>query len=141
MRGPPGGVLLLPLIAVVLGGCGTSRRAAAVDRAATPAPVLAQSQLSLRPPARSQASMAYDAAQRNTVLFGGQYGGGYLDDTWTWDGNSWSLQSPRLRPPARQDATMVYDAARQQVVLFGGAGTGRRLDDTWVWDGSNWNLR
>jgi len=35
------------------------------------------------PPARSGASMAYDAAARDVVLFGGE-ATGPLDDTWTW---------------------------------------------------------
>jgi hypothetical protein len=37
------------------------------------------------PPARIFASMAYDAATRNVVLFGGQNAGPRsFNDTWTW---------------------------------------------------------
>jgi hypothetical protein len=35
------------------------------------------------PPARSDASMAYDAATGNSVLFGGGLNGSFTD-TWTW---------------------------------------------------------
>jgi hypothetical protein len=45
------------------------------------------------PPARSRASMAYDAARDVTVLFGGiDCGSPFSDcgDTWTWDGTQWS---------------------------------------------------
>jgi hypothetical protein len=36
--------------------------------------------------------MAYDAARSQVVLFGGNYGGsgGFLRDTWTWDGTDWA---------------------------------------------------
>jgi hypothetical protein len=36
------------------------------------------------PPARWQASMAYDAATGNMVLFGGARTGVRFGDTWTW---------------------------------------------------------
>jgi len=36
------------------------------------------------PPGRYWASMAYDAATGNVVLFGGQYVTQLFDDTWTW---------------------------------------------------------
>jgi len=41
------------------------------------------------PPARDGATMAYDPATANIVLFGG-YGGSYLSDTWTWNGTTWT---------------------------------------------------
>lgn len=36
------------------------------------------------PSARANASMAYDPAAGNVVLFGGFGGNGVLGDTWTW---------------------------------------------------------
>jgi len=49
------------------------------------------------PPALFNAAMAYDAATRTVVLFGG-FGGlgdrGPLNDTWTWNGTTWTQQSP-----------------------------------------------
>jgi hypothetical protein len=40
------------------------------------------------PPARQQAAMAYDAARKVVVLFGG-YRKPLSADTWTWDGSGW----------------------------------------------------
>jgi len=100
------------------------------------------------PPARDSATMAYDAATGNMVLFGGATTTGTnlcetcLNDTWVWNGNSWTEEFPAASPPARIDASMAYDAATGNVVLFGGVdasgGTFVDLDDTWVWNGSTW---
>src|SRR5215469_679654 len=90
------------------------------------------------PPGRLGASMAYDAATRNVVLFGG-LSGITRGDTWTWDGSTWTKQRPATSPPARYNASMAYDAATGNVVLFGGLGHRTCCpSDTWVWDGSTW---
>jgi hypothetical protein len=92
------------------------------------------------PPARYGAAMAYDSAHQVIVLFGGS-GTSTFDDTWTWDGSTWTQQSPATSPPARYGAAMAYDVARGQIVLFGGnkgKGTAGDLDDTWTWNGSTW---
>ena len=91
------------------------------------------------PPARAEASMAYDAARRRLVLFGGYRGTGdgrvRFGDTWEWDGLRWEERTPPLVPPARSGAAMAYDPDRRRVVLFGGSG---RSADTWEWDGAVW---
>jgi hypothetical protein len=92
------------------------------------------------PGGRWQASMAYDAAQGQVVLFGG-YSNGELGDTWLWNGTTWTQQSPATNPPARSQSAMVYDAAQSQVVLFGGYLSNTapfRSSDTWVWNGTTW---
>jgi hypothetical protein len=90
------------------------------------------------PSARSGAGMAYDGAAGNIVLFGGADSSGtLLDDTWTWDGTTWTQQFPPVSPPARYFnlTNMSYDAATQNVVLFGGGGSSGVLGDTWTWNG------
>jgi hypothetical protein len=90
------------------------------------------------PPARAEASMAYDEARRSVVLFGGyQRSGGRtvrLGDTWTWDGAVWRAMSA-AGPSARSGAAVAYDAGRQRVVLFGGNDANA---ETWEWDGAEW---
>ncbi len=108
--------------------------------AGPPAPS-GQQQAPSGPPARFGAAMAADSARGTVVLFGGLDKTTPLDDTWTWDGVSWTQHSPAVTPPARLLAGMVYDATRQQVVLFGGVGTHEVLGDTWTWDGSTWTER
>ena len=48
----------------------------------------------------SAASMAYDPATGNMILFGGANNSGFFGDTWTWDGTTWTQQSPANSPPA-----------------------------------------
>jgi hypothetical protein len=91
------------------------------------------------PSARFGAGMAYDAAAGTIVLFGGNSslipGGTFLNDTWTWDGITWTQQFPPVSPSARTYMGMVYDAATQTVVLFGGSNNAGVLGDTWTWNG------
>ncbi len=107
------------------------------------------------PPTRMAASLAYDAARRVTVMFGGQNGADrcthaiLCGDTWTWDGSAWRDATPAPgtcaeEPGARFAAGMVYDEARGQVVMFAGmgdlcGGSGSVCADLWTWDGTCWN--
>jgi hypothetical protein len=97
---------------------------------------------SVSPPARAQASMAYDASHQQTLLFGGTDGKSNLNDTWTWNGTNWQQQHPTTSPVARVDAGMVYDVSSQQTVLFAGASVNSTnvtdLNDVWIWNGSDW---
>ena len=97
------------------------------------------------PPARVAAMITYDEARGEVVLFGGANGGGQvvaLNDTWVWNGNTWT-QKAAAGPPAREGGGMSYDAAHQQVILFGGENplSQRFFGDTWIWDGAAWTLR
>ena len=98
------------------------------------------------PPALFGASMAYDPATADIVLFGGT--GGSLaassDETWVWDGSDWSQRVPATSPPARSGGSLAFDEATGSMLLFGGtdgtygADGAVPLDDTWTWDGSDW---
>jgi hypothetical protein len=94
------------------------------------------------PSARSDAVMAYDAATKTVVLFGGVSAAdpNGLNDTWTWNGTTWTEQHPATSPPARYWATMAYDTATKTVVLFGGVNLAdpSGLNDTWTWNGTTW---
>ncbi|MBX3467132.1 MAG: hypothetical protein KF878_09565, partial [Planctomycetes bacterium] len=91
-------------------------------------------------PARAGAAVAYDAARRRLVVFGGEEAPGpYLDELWEWDGRAWAQGAGG--PPARTNAMLTFDGAR--CLLFGGAAArpGSRwegLDDLWAWDGQVW---
>jgi Galactose oxidase, central domain len=93
------------------------------------------------PSARGYAGMAYDAADGNVVLFGGDTtssGTTALSDTWVWNGSDWKKEHPAESPSARALPSMAYDAAAGKVVLFGGFDSSGTLSDTWVWNGSDW---
>jgi len=89
----------------------------------------------LAPTARWDHGMAFDAAHGRVVLYGGQDSSGPRDDTWTFDGTTWTAHSVAVHPGPRKNHKMEYDAHRQRVVLFGG-----QYGDnaTWEWDGSAW---
>ncbi|MDQ6840514.1 MAG: IPT/TIG domain-containing protein, partial [Actinomycetota bacterium] len=95
------------------------------------------------PGPRQQASMAYDEKQHKVLLFGGSVGRPgslsdpfrYLNDTWSWDGQTWSeVQNASANGPSgRVDMATVYDRGRQEMLLFGGFAD-VVLGDTWSWD-------
>lgn len=90
------------------------------------------------PRPRTRHGMAYDAARRQTLLFGGNmFAGRLVNDTWAWDGANWT-QLENRGPSERSGHAMTYDAARSRVVLFGGTSATSDMNDTWEWDGEAW---
>ena len=94
------------------------------------------------PPPRDEATVAYDGASQQVVLFGGKRDGQMMNDTWTWDGRSWTLQHPKTSPSPRFGAVMVYDAAHGVLIMIGGLGDSPSFtpNEMWAWDGSEWRL-
>jgi hypothetical protein len=94
------------------------------------------------PVARNRAVMVYDEARGNVVLFGGQASSGVVNDTWTWNGTTWTQRQPATSPPPRAAAGGAYDRAHGRVLLFGGIvnvnGKENYFGDTWSWDGTTW---
>src|SRR5262249_24290147 len=71
-------------------------------------------------------------------LFGGSRNGEY-DDTWEWDGKTWTFLQPASMPPALADAAMAYDSTRGVAVLFGGGtAASTQTQQTWEWNGTTW---
>ncbi|MFH1809969.1 MAG: kelch repeat-containing protein [Pseudomonadota bacterium] len=92
------------------------------------------------PPARSYASLVWDASRARPLLFGGSTGSTRLQDCWEWDTvtGTWTERTPSSGPiPAvRFRHAAAYQPSPPRVVVFGGsAGTGT-LQDTWEWDGA-----
>jgi hypothetical protein len=108
------------------------------------------------PSPRSGPAMAFDSSRDRVVLFGGNDNSGdcngsgknLCDDTWEWNGTTWSKITPSgSSPTPRSDSQMVFDSARGVVVLFGGdvedgdcpAHPSRGdCNDTWEWNGTAW---
>ena len=90
------------------------------------------------PSGRVGASMVYDSARHELVMFGGNISTDTaFNDTWIWDGEGWTQAQPSYAPSPRNGPSLVYDAARQKVVLFGGIARGANgqnlyLNDTWI---------
>jgi hypothetical protein len=75
------------------------------------------------------------------VLFGGNgsnagnaSNAAWLDDTWTWDGTSWTQLSVVGPTPGFEAAATLGD----MIVLYWSA-VGSHIADTWTWDGTSWN--
>ena len=94
---------------------------------------------------RDGASMAYDSATGQMVLFGGVGGGSSSHSTWTWDGTAWTERSTPDSPPAFGNPSMAYDAATSQLVLVGESTEGGSAHQTWTYGipshlRTNWTL-
>ena len=74
-------------------------------------------------------------------LFGGAGAGSSLsNETWLWNGTTWSKLAPKVSPAARMRSAGAYDTVRGKFVLFGGStglSTGL-MNDTWEFDGTTW---
>ncbi len=83
------------------------------------------------PSPRLNVGFAYDAARNVSVLFGGwNSGNATLDETWQWNGASWTNVGGECTPSSRSPA-MAYNAARSRMIVYTGA-------DVWAWNGAVW---
>ena len=100
------------------------------------------------PSARTGMAMVFDPAIGRIVLFGGQPNDSpgpfpsYLDDTWTWDGATWTQLDPLTIPGRRTRPAASYDPISGGAVLFGGLDFQNfqytLLSSMWAFDGTNW---
>ncbi len=99
-----------------------------------------QLQPTVSPPGRTFPAMAFDKDSQRVLLFGG--GAANSDpsrnDTWAWDGTTWTELHPTTTPPLRAEARMVYDPDLPGIVLVSQASPGDAgYVTTWTWTGSN----
>jgi hypothetical protein len=101
--------------------------------------------LPTRPAAATFPRMAFDSQRARCVAFGGwnaPFGTIVFQDTWEYDGTTWTLRSPATVPDERDSHAMAYDSARGRTILFGGQDFNFvRLGETWEWDGTDWSSR
>lgn len=137
-------VSLAPLASLTSMTSAAPPAAAATLTASSPPLTLTWSKVTtpVAPPPLSGASAVYDSDNRTVVMFGGRTASGTLsDDTWVWDGSSWTdyRASDVQAPPPRESASMAFDPPLHQLILFGGLGaSGQPLGDTWAWNGASW---
>lgn len=95
--------------------------------------------LSVSPSPRYEATLAYDAADREVVMFGGlDASGNFLAQTWVWKGGAWTLLHPSTSPPARRMAQMDYDPSSGDLLLFSGIYNYAARTDTWAFHAGVW---
>jgi len=110
--------------------------------AAGPAPAWFEQSLSTSPGPLAAASMAYDGADGEMVLFGGQGSNGDAqDETDVYNGLSWRTVLPPEAPSPVYEASMAYDADTGDIVLFGGSDNGALSGYTYTFNGSIWSYQ
>ena len=90
---------------------------------------------SVAPPARIDSTMTYDASTGTVLLFGGQGPRGFLNDTWTFQGGSWTNATSGAAPSERTDSQMADDPPDSSVILFSGYAVWPD-NATWAWSAS-----
>lgn len=95
----------------------------------------------VRPAPRAGHGMVYDGARGVVVMFGGRGEGGFLADTWEYDGRGWYEVVGGVSPAGRANYGMAYDEVRQTVVLVGGwSDVDGTFSDTWEYHNQVWRL-
>ena len=96
------------------------------------------------PLTRVRPAAAVEPGGQSAVVFGGLRGSGSrasaLDDTWRWDGRTWTeLVVPGPRPSPRGGA--VAWTLGTSTFLFGGTTVSPAawFGDTWTWNGTTWS--
>lgn len=133
---PPASVRSMRPLHVVLWACSITLLACATDSGPP------------HPAGRWLAAMVYDTAAHRFVLLTGSNAltTRFFDDSWSWDGEHWTLLSPSGLGQ-RDEALADYDPAANHIVVFGGrspqleAGMNVALFDTWEGNGSTWTKR
>lgn len=115
---------------------------------ATSLPIAAQTWTLLTPAPfpntlqRRAGGFAWHPAQNGLVMYGGLQSGPTLtlNETWLFNGVTWTQLTPTTTPPPRWGHRMVYDTRRARIVTFGGRSptTTANANDTWEWDGVDW---
>jgi hypothetical protein len=99
--------------------------------------------------------MSYDPASQEIVLFGGSARtctgtclDGFKNETWTFDGNTWTQVVTASAPPPSNFGAMAFDPVSGEVVLAGGQGNTNpeipliaSVRSTWTFDGTDWKER
>src|SRR5262249_34900973 len=100
------------------------------------------------PAPRIHAGMAYDAARKVVVMFGGQdtrEANNSLDslsDTWEDDPamRTWTMFPDNVFSGSNRSAVaLAYDPIRKKTLQFGGFERDTNFSGTWEWTGASWN--
>lgn len=87
------------------------------------------------PSARSRMGMSFFHPGGRMIQFGGTDtpSSTGLAETWSWDGEGWTRESPKSSPPRRVAPGMAFDPSYGGIILFGGRSGTTAYDDTWTY--------
>ena len=109
--------------------------------ASKPAPRLANNpRAASAPTKKNQFTISRPNTSTGQVVMFGGLADVNPNNTWTYDGTTWTLQSPAVQPLLVYAASAAFDPGLQGVVLFGGGSGGVDQNTTWLWDqvGATW---
>lgn len=99
------------------------------------------------PSGRAQTGLTYDLARGVAVMYGGGntsfFGGPSLDQTWEFDGVTWSQITTVNSPGGLANMGACYDVIRQRTVIYGGDPDSFfpiASNQTWEYNGIDWTL-
>ncbi|MBL8754713.1 MAG: hypothetical protein JNK15_15520 [Planctomycetes bacterium] len=93
------------------------------------------------PGPRYRYAMCFDPVRARTVLFGGvttQLLAPPTNQTWEYDGTTWTQVTTAGSPGPRDRASMCFHAGIGKAVLFGGYNGTAFTNQTWTYDGATW---
>ena len=96
---------------------------------------------SASPPGRFDAAVAYDPVMQVVLMYGGRLAPGQLvDDTWAWNGKTWTeFAVGTSHPPPDEGGVMAWDQKLAEMVLVvPGPSVKSPQPETWIWTGTRW---
>lgn len=97
------------------------------------------------PSGKAGMELVHDPIRGVTVMYGGTssspFGGPSVDQTWEFDGTTWTQVFPVTTPGGLGNYGATFDLVRQRLVIYGGtASTFFPIAEgnTWEFDGTNW---
>lgn len=97
------------------------------------------------PPAAAGMELVHDALRGVVVMYGGvntsPFGGASVDQTWEFDGATWTQRSTVVTPGGLGHYGACFDLLRARLVLYGGTPDTFfpiAANGTWEYDGTNW---
>jgi hypothetical protein len=103
-------------------------------------------------PSRNGIAMTFYARRGYSVIFGGEVypgrGGWVSNETWKYDGSTWTEVETRTSPDSSDDREMVYLAGIRSPIMFGGSHIvweGSQMTwppnaEVWMFNGRTWKL-
>ena len=97
------------------------------------------------PTGKTGMELVHDPIRGVTVMYGSMstsfFGGPSVDQTWEFDGTTWTQVFPVTTPGGLGNYGACYDLVRQRVVVYGGSANSFfpiAESGTWEFDGTNW---
>lgn len=100
-----------------------------------------------QPTGKTGAELVHDPVRGVSVMYGSMstsfFGGPSVDETWEFDGTTWTEVFPTTTPGGLGNYGACFDSVRTRTVIYGGSANSFfpiAESGTWEWNGTNWAL-